>query len=566
MRPSPDVTVSFSAGPDKEGPSSWAQTKTYRRRAKYPGDRNSAFLTQITELPPESDIPRVVAALRSLLVAHESLRTLYPDVDGLRQRVVGEGELPVRVHDAPDDGTTLSNVLESMTERPFDFARELPLRVAVVAPHGTPRKLVVVHSHIAVDGEALRILGEDLENALAGVSGPLPSGAAHQPLDVGTEQQSAAWQERNEAALRHWGRALARVPQSVLAVPAGTRPDSSPRYLCGVLRSRTAADALQVLAARTKASRSAVLLAATAAVLAHRAGNDRCALTSIAANRNTPHTERYVGTIAQDALVVLTAGSGTFDALVRRAWAGSLAAYQHSQVDPLRLWDLIDRIGFRRGIRFARDCVYNDRSGSGDAAPVPEGAGRTGLLVDPATFMPVRFYFKVVRSVGVAEFSLWTDSHYLPEPDLRAFLTGVESLLVAAADEDLPLERVGAVSGIVPVVRGPEWVEIDSSLIDLAATGNLVEKAAGGRTSAVLPVVPESAGAPELVAYVDAGGASLTPHALHTACVAALSEFDGAMAPARYVLCDGAPAEPAAAEQWLGRPVLRSGDGREPAA
>ncbi|MGH1552046.1 hypothetical protein ACRAWF_07505 [Streptomyces sp. L7] len=321
-----------------------------------------------------------------------------------------------------------------------------------------------------------------------------------------------------------------------------------------------------MIAARTRASGSAVMLAATAAVLAQRAGLSRCALTMIASNRNTPRTERYVGTIAQDALILLTPGDGTFDALVRRAWAGSLAAYQHSQVHPLDLWDRIRKAGFRRGIHFARDCVFNDRSVPGvvevsdQAAP---GEGST-ISVQRATFMPVRFFLRVLRTGGTAEVALWADARYLPEPELREFLAGWERLLVAASKEDVSLGRLSEISGVMQVSRGPQWREIGASLVDVDAVRSLVEAVAHGRASAVFVTDGTDPGAAELVAYMDTSKMSLTAHALHRSCMAALSDFDGAIAPTRYVLCDGAPGPGNAADEavWRSVPVMSTGDGR----
>ncbi|MFC9636802.1 condensation domain-containing protein [Streptomyces mirabilis] len=562
MRPSDTLTVNFDAGPDKEGPTSWAQLKTFHRRARYPHDRYSSFLTHAVELPAGTSRGRLAEAFAALLVTHESLRTVYPD-DGRRQCVLGKGELTLAVHDVPDDEGTLAGVLETLTRSPFDFARELPLRAAVLAPGGRPVRLVVAYSHIAVDGEGLRIVTEDVHNALAGRGDRNGSGAA-QPLELALEQQSPAWRERNAAALRHWDKVMERVPQSVLAVPVATGGDAD-RYLRGVLESRVVAEALPVITARTRASGSAVMLAATAAVLAHRAGLPRCALTAIAANRNTPRTERYVGTIAQDALVLLTPGDGTFDALVRQAWTGSLAAYQHSQVHPLDLWDRIAKVGFRRGIRFARDCVFNDRSAPGGGVEVSDqaapGEGST-IRVQRATFMPVRFFLRVLRTSGTAEIVLWSDTRYLPEPELREFLAGLERLLVAAAKEDVPLSRIGDITGVTPALRGPQWREIDASLVDVDAVRRLVEMVARGRGSAVFVTDVTDTGEAELVAYVDTSGTSLTSHSLHQACMAALPDFDGAIAPTRYVLCDGAPKNSTDEAAWLSGPVTSTGDGR----
>lgn len=563
MSPAGTVVVSFDTGPDREGPSTWGQLKTFLRRASYPDDQYSAVLRHTIELADEAAVARVPEALRALLVAHHSLRTVYRD-GGESQRLLGAGQLELPTFDLPDQPESITAVFDALTARRFDLAADLPVRAALLLPGGrAPGKLLLAVSHIAVDGEGLRIVAEDVDALVAGVADRAGETAARavQPLDLATEQNSPRGKARNEAALLHWGRIIAAAPQSMLAVRAGGGPDPSGRYLRGEYRSSRAAEALSALSARTRASRQSVMLAATAALLSWRTGSPECVLTLISGNRTLPGTTSHVGSLSQDAIALLPAGTGTFDELVRNAWSQSLSAYRHSQVHPVRLQSLIHDIGAARGTRFVRDCVFNARN----EPPQPHSPSRepvSELSVKAATFMPVRFYLLVQRTLGVAEYALWADTEYLREDDIRAFLTGVERLVVAAEAGVLHMERIGEISGIDPVGIEDGWTRVDSCLVDLWATRRLVASAAENRTTSVGVDAVGPAGEAGLVAYVDARGWTVTPEELHGACMTALPRFPEAMAPRHYVLCDGSPPNPDDIAGWREVPVLDSGSGR----
>jgi len=76
--------------------------------------------------------------------------------------------------------------------------------------------------------------------------------------------------------------------------------------------------------------------------------------------------------------------------------------------------------------------------------------------------------------------------------------------------------------------------------------------------------IPDAASkaAEALVAYVSAPGDWITPQILHAQCRQRLPDRPTAMAPARYVICDQPPDDPARLELWRRLPIRVEGSGR----
>src|SRR5207248_1478849 len=90
----------------------------------------------------------------------------------------------------------------------------------------------------------------------------------HQPLDQAELEATPAERRRAQAALTHIQEQARRIPRCLYALP-GARP--SGESLAIELSSAAAAMAVRRVAARTRASRSSIVLAAICAVLARRA-------------------------------------------------------------------------------------------------------------------------------------------------------------------------------------------------------------------------------------------------------------------------------------------------------
>ncbi len=412
-------------------------------------------------------------------------------------------------------------------------------------------------SHLATDFASIELVAGQLVALLADPASRVVGPTGHQPLDQAEREATEPARRRAAAALRFWEAQLRRMPQCVFSVP----PVGEEGCREGYLRSRAAGLALPAIVARTGVSHSTVLLAAAATLLAVHTGNARGALVSICGNRFRPGMAEYVGTIAQDALVPFELGSSTVDDVVRGVRLATMNAYRYSQFEARRLWPIMDAVAAERGTRFQRDCVFNDVGAHREQRPVDTTPPDAALLAAagpdtvfswlPATSYPVAFYFTVVSAGQDVEIALYADTRYLPPAAIEAFLRGVEALLVASADRAVPVSEVPAVTGVVPVRRGPGWVRVDSCWVELDAASRVLAEATGG--------VARVFGGTELVGYVVADE---KPEAIHEKCLALLPGRYTAMAPGRYVVCERAPDDPADRAAWAGVPVVAEGTGR----
>ena len=366
-------------------------------------------------------------------------------------------------------------------------------------------------------------------------------------MDQAADESTDRSRARLAQALDYWRDTLARVPQCMFAVP--DVPGGRAVYRAARLRSRALARAASVVAARTRTSRSAAVLAAVSAIVGRYTGQPDCVVTAVAGNRLAPELRGYVGPLAQDALIAFDLGGGSFDALVRRAWAASLKAYRHSRFDAVDLWRVIDATGHARGSSFARDFVFNDLSGYAPAGSRAGADTEFGWL--PAADLPARFVCYVNRLDDTdAELVLWADVRRITPARLELAARGAERVLVAAAAGEP--DPVG-LAGLSTVERGPDWRRLDSCWVDLAEVRRLVGDA--------LPAFHRGV-------FCDDGGLTAflapgpDPARAHEACMAALPGRETAMAPQRYVVCASPPADVGDPAAWRARPVVAEGSGR----
>lgn len=542
-------------------------------------------------IPPGLTVDHARTVFVTLLARHESLRTTFELAGEPRQRVAGDGRLSIDVvigGTGDDEPADLARLTTRLRAEPFDPARELPLRVALLVRGGLVRAGVMVYSHLALDIGGAALIGRDFTALAADLTAALPSEDAWQPLDRAAWEGSEPGQRRLAAALAYWQRQLLTTPHCMYAVPPSPVPRSGEwnppeagaaarRAPAFELKSPAAAIAVPHIAARTGASPTTVVVAAFLAVLAHRTGQRRCAYVGLVGNRIGHHLRGYVGTLAGPSLVVVEADTPGFDELVRRTGVATLAAARHATVDVGALAELSQEVYHQRGVAYARDVVVNNiHHALGNSAPGAPRAPLSALATAERTTgewtrwerVPQLLNFRIFRLDETAlTFRLATASaRWVPPTDLESMARGVESLLLAAAGADVDLAELSAITTVLPAVRGPSWRHVDGCWVDLDQVRRLVADAlAPVRTSVFYETAPD--GSDRLVAYLAGGTHDVA--AAHARCVAALPgpvslEYHAftTIAPSRYVCCATAPADPGDEAAWRRLPVLAQGDGR----
>jgi hypothetical protein len=571
LTPMPSIPVEFSGLRAGEGPLTLGQLDVYTWLIEAPR-LTSATLYAELPVPAAASVGAVAAAVGVLIGWHESLRTSYLPGEQPRQRVAASGVqlLEVRSLSAgpwgPADRPAVAEALIRWLRESPDPVRR-PVRMAVAVAPGPGDRVIACAaglSHVAVDQGAIEILKRDFA-ALLGDSPPGPAGRpGHQPLDQAEREATAAERRRADAALAYLGEQIRRIPRCLYALP-GARPTG--QALAVELSSPAAAMAVRQAAARTRTSRSAIVLAALLAAIARRASYPEVVFPLAASNRFERHLANYVGALAQLALATVEIGRRSFDELAGHTWTAVMEASRHARFDNLKRDAMIELIGHERGLRLNFDPLFNGlvpASWSGLAAGVgfePEeidaALSRTELRWRPMPDGRASLRFTLGQVDGCLRLDAWTgDAGLVPRAELESLLLAVERLLVAAARADVTGSEMPQVIGLEPFAATPHRILVDHCWVDVDTVQRLVDDALA---PAVAHVFASADGRP-LVAHLTATDAVRTPQQAHARCLAALADHPTAITPRRYVICPAAPPDPADPAAWPA--PLAAGAGR----
>ena len=389
-------------------------------------------------------IEQIVMELGFLMSRHQSLRTRYRlGEDGLPRQVLADsGELLIEIVDAgTEDPAEVADALDvALQEAPFDNAEDWPVRAAVVCRDGAPVWFVVLYSHMAIDAYGIEALIADMANLDRATGEHLAPVAGVQPADLARQQRAGAARRQHNASLRHWEKQLRAIAPDRFP-PVADPP--SPRYWEASYESPAAYLALGVIAGRTKAHSSTILLAAYMLILARISGYPTTVVRMLVSNRFRPGFKESVAGLAQSALCVVDTADVGFDELIARVWKAQLTAGMHAYYDPRGLWDMIARVGEERGATLDLQSYFNDRRRSMTAAEaLPQASAQdiTGALPqsrlrwgrssdDPGATV----FFMINPVPDTVDLTLRVDTHWVAPDDLVAILRGIEELVVAAA-------------------------------------------------------------------------------------------------------------------------------------
>ncbi|WP_420119528.1 condensation domain-containing protein [Micromonospora sp.] len=526
-----------------------------------PYEGSGAVFVGYADLPAGRTVDDVRAAVGVLVSRHEGLRTVYEVGPGVEraQVVTRDGHvdlLLLELGSGAYDRTWISD-----PPRPFDHGAEFPVRMAVTTDAGVPVRAVFEFSHAVADLVTANLVLDELVGLVASPADRTVGPPVWQPADQAEYERTPQARRRMARTLAYWRQQLHTIPPCLLSVPA--RREGPPEFRLATLRSGPVAEAIDAVARRTRVTPASVLVTTTATLLSWWTGTELAALEALYSNRALPRMQNFVGSIAQSALVPFSPAP-SFHETLRRTHLAIFNAYQYAYFDATAVEESVQSIGSQRGCQRHRDLVINDMSSTrggvfdGRAgAPVHGTEVESGL--DATTTDPVRLTILHTRPTVVV--GLTHDVRHVSTDEAAALLWSMERILLTAADRDVDLDRLGDLVDLDPVVRGPEWVEIDAAWIDVTASEQVLRAAAGDPTARII-LRGGPGGTRSLVGYAAPAEPRVGPRELHAAVMATLGGRHGAMAPESYVLCARPPHPPRDEAGWRAQPIRAAGTGR----
>ncbi|MEW2546247.1 amino acid adenylation domain-containing protein [Streptomyces sp. NPDC047002] len=329
-------------------PLSPAQQRLWFLHRMAPDDA-AYHIPMAVHLDGDLDTAALHAALGDVVARHESLRTLVKEHGGEPyQAVLDPGDALPGLPVTPAEEAGLGAALRRAAARPFDLAREIPLRAELFRLAADRHVLLVTVHHIAADGWSTGPLAQDLAGAYAARAAgrgptwpPLPVQYAdytlwqHGLLGSTHTPDSAASRQ-----LAHFRGRMTGAPEET-SLPADRPRPAAPGGRGGTVRvripGRTAA-AAAALARSCSASTFMVLHAALTALLHRVGGDDDIVVGTPVAGRTDEALDGLVGFFV-NTLVLRTdlTGDPTFRELLARVREEDLSAYAHQELPFERL-------------------------------------------------------------------------------------------------------------------------------------------------------------------------------------------------------------------------------------
>src|SRR5579859_6924855 len=569
LTPMRSIPVEFAGERAGEGPLTLSQLNIYNWLSQNP-DHLYAILCVELPVPPAVCVGDVAQAAAALIARHESLRTTYVPGEPPRQRVAAAGVQLLEVCSlgegawGPRDRPAVAEALVRWL-RESSGPGPRPVRISVAIAGDRVIACAAAFTHLAVDHDAIGILQRDFAGLLSDPARRQAGPPGHQPLDQAELEATPAERRRADAALNYLREQSRRLPHCLYSVP-GAR--TSGEALAVELSSVAAAVAVRRVAARTRTSRSSVVLAAICAVVARRTSYPELVFPVSSSNRFERHLVNYVGSLAQSSIVAVEIAGRSFAELAGHTWTAVMEASRHGRYDMAKQAALAELAEYERGLRMNyEDPWFNSlvpESWSGLTAGVgfePEeidvALARTKLRWRPlpVTALPTRFRLNQID--GCLRLDMWSgDAGLVPRAELESVLRAVERLLVAAAHGDVPGGQIPGLIGLEPLTGTSHRILVDHCWVDVTDVQRLVDDAL---EPAVAHVFASVGGRP-LVAHLTATDAVRTPEQAHARCMAALAHHPTAVTPRHYVICRTAPSDPADAAAWPA--PLSAGTGR----
>jgi len=448
------VTMEFDSGGEPgSAVLSWGQQHIWDVMCWLDDDDPYFNIPWVLPVRPAATLEQAVAALRTLIERHESLRTTFRG-RGLdaRQHILPRGSVLIQLRPAGDvdedadplDAQALSVAIE-LTTKAFDLANEPPLRCAALMVDGRPTHLCFAMSHATIDAWSLKVLEQQWEALLRGEELP-PQSAQPRDRALFEAEEGAV---RGEQSLNYWRNTLAKAPATLFPEPLAEAEE--PRYIRVYLRSDALAAATGQLAKQCSVSTASVACVVWAALVAGYAGSERVAMQLIVANRHDARTRDLVSPTAQDGLYSLNIGSDSVVKVLQRGHIQAMACYRFAHYPPAagRALRAEAASGSDRPVDLS--VYFNDVRAEGAWHGLPEQlspqeyermvAERSRLeFVGSFDKVDAKAFFALGPSLTTGEVNLTVDTAYFPREVAFRLLRATERVVIeATADPEAPL-------------------------------------------------------------------------------------------------------------------------------
>lgn len=421
----------------------------------------------VSRLTGDLDRAALAAALGDVVARHESLRTVYPEVDGepVQHVLPAEQVVPALIA-APVHPAALDGCLREAAEYRFDLAREIPIRTWLFETGPGEHVLTILIHHIATDGWSMQPLIRDLGQAYeARRRGAAP---VWTPLQVQYVDYTL-WQRDllgevtapTDTGARHlafWTEALAGIPDE-LALPfdrprppmSSYRGDVVPFQVDPALHER-----LIRLARDSGTTSFMAFQAAVAVLLGKLTGGTDIPIGTPVAGRPDEALHDLIGFFVNT--VVLRAdlsGDPAFEQVLHRVRDGALAAFAHQD---LPFEQVVEAVNPARSL--ARNPLFQvlmpfNSNLAGTSVGLP------GLVMTPAEapldIAKVDLSFNLREQFGPAGEPLGVDGELQYSTDLfeRATIEAIGARLhrVLAAVVTDPARRISGIDVLDPDER-----------------------------------------------------------------------------------------------------------------
>jgi len=333
---------------DRPLPVSFGQQRLWFLDRLEPG--SSAYnVSRAVRLRGSLDVPALRRSVEAISLRHESLRTVFVEIEGEPSQVVSpvatvsflEQDLG-RLSPAAREGR-IAQIVSEKAAKPFDLSRGPLWSVLLLRVSPEEHVLLFTTHHIVSDGWSLGIffdeLGQLYSEFHAGRQTMLPDLPIQYP-------DYAAWQREwlqgpeLEKLVNYWRVQLAGAPE-VLALPsARPRPanPSSRGFVLTRLLTPELSRRVEELSHGEGTTLFTTLLAAFQAFLSRYAKGRDVVVGTDVANRDRVETEKLIGFFV-NLLPIRTdlSGNPTFREILSRARESSLGAYAHQELPFERL-------------------------------------------------------------------------------------------------------------------------------------------------------------------------------------------------------------------------------------